>query len=314
VPIRGVRSNSFDFVEVGRIEGFVPGPGDCAGPALDLPGERYRHVLLWRDDGVVDFRTDTGDFSGDEIREIKEVRQQLLVDTGTQVAMADFQRDVRQVRLCEVCRDCPSRKDCASAWRIDPGTPFRDEEDWLRGELGRIRGRVLDVGCGDLLYQDVVRDLVEAGRITYEGLDPDCGALDRLRASRIDMKIHAMDIEDFDGESGAFDHVLMLRSINHFKDLARAFRIAARLLRAGGTLVVADCIPFALLRSRAKAETAHASAAPLFEHYRNFTSEQFLEFLDRERLPFAVSGHRPIGPGTGNLWLVRLERTDRASP
>lgn len=310
-PTRGVRSNSFDFVQNRNLNGFVPQAENCQGHTLELDGGHLPNLILCQEDGTWAYRTDTADFSADEILDIKHRHQQVYIDTSTKVALDDFEGDVKQLRMMPQCLPCPTRNQCASAWRIDPAIPFYREERWLRGEIGRMQGRVLDVGCGDLRYQHIIRDLVDKKKIEYHGLDPDRSALERLRASRIDMKIHLMDIEEFDGEPGYFDYILMLRSINHFKDLAVTFRIIQKLLRNYGSLIIADCIPFALLRSASKAEQAHASMVPIFEHYRNFTSGQVLEFVRREKLPFVVNIHRPVLPKTSNLWLMKFIKIDK---
>lgn len=310
-PTRGVRSNSFDFVESHTLEGFLPRSEQCPGYALELDGGPVPNVLLCGDSSTAVYRTDTADFSTDEIHDIKHVHQQFYIDTSTKVALDDYEGDVRQLRMVPECRECPTRERCATAWRIDPKPPFYREERWLRGEIGRMQGRVLDVGCGDLRYQGIIRELVQSRKIEYQGLDPDRSALERLRASGIEMKIHLMDIEEFSGEPGYFDYILMLRSINHFKDLSVTFNIIQKLLRNYGSLIIADCIPFALLRSKAKAQEAHGSMVPIFEHYRNFTSQQVLEFIRKEKLPFVVNIHRPVFSKTSNLWLMKLIKIDK---
>ncbi len=310
-PLRGVRSNSFDFVESGPLPDFTPTQSLCTGHLLPMHRGHIPNIMLCGPDGTKLYQTDTADFSNDEIFDIKHLHQQVYIDTSTKVALDDFDKDVKQLRMMPQCKQCPTRSGCATAWQIDPAVPFYREERWLRGEIGRMQGRVLDVGCGDLRYQEIVRGLVQKGKIEYHGLDPDKSALERLRASKIDMKIHIMDVEEYDGESGYFDYVLMLRSINHFKDLSVTFRKIQKLLRNYGSLIIADCITFALLRSRQKADDAHQSMVPIFEHYRNFTSNQVLEFFRKEKLSFVLNIHRPVVPKTSNLWLMKFIKIEK---
>lgn len=301
-----MRSNSFDFVETGASATFVPSSAGCQGFAPALPGGPLRNVFLSRGGALSVFRTDTGDFPEAEIADIKHRYQQLYVDTSSKVALDDYQADVKQLRMLPECAACPTQHDCATAWKVDEQVPFYREERWLKGELGRMKGRVLDVGCGDLRYQPIIAGLVEKGDIEYHALDPDREAMKRLRASGIKMTMHVGEIETFEWSPGYFDYVLMLRSINHFRDLGVTFQLVRRLLRNYGSLIIADGIPFALLRSSEKARQAHTALEPHFEHYRNFSSAQVLDFLRGRDLPFVINVHRPVLPKTSNLWLLKL--------
>jgi len=180
-----------------------------------------------------------------------------------------------------------------------------------------MHGRVLDVGCGELFYQQLIARLVNEKKIEYHGLDPDKEALARLRKTGISMTVHNQEVESFQCDPGYFDYVLMLRSINHFRSLQTTFDVITKALRNYGLLIIADCIPFALLRSSEKTRKAHASLKPRFEHYRNFTSQQVLEFVKGRNYPYVVNIHRPVMAKTANLWLIKLikiDPTDTAKP
>src|SRR5213075_1473357 len=102
------------------------------------------------------------------------------------------------------------------------GEPFAREEAWIADHISRLRGGVLDVGCGEQLYRDQLAALLKSGTILYTGLDPDEESLARLRAALPEARLHVGDIEHFDGEPDSYDHVLCLRALNHVLDLDEA--------------------------------------------------------------------------------------------
>lgn len=309
-PIAGVRSNSFDLTEAGEVEAFSPGGEGCPGARIPAARGPEPAVYLVRDGRTAVYRTDTTSFTADEVREITHRRQQLYLDVSDKVALDDFERDVRQLRLQKGCKACPDRPACPSAFEVSDEVPFFREERWLRQEIERMKGRVLDIGCGELRYRDIIGRLVAAGDVEYHGLDPDPEAIARIRESGIPARIHATDVEAFDGPAGYFDYVLMLRSLDHFRDVARTFDLVSRLLRVWGAVIVTECLPFGLLRSREKTTQARASLVPKFEHYRNWSSEQLLELLRSRGSPFRVNVHRPVQPRTANMWLLKLIKVE----
>ena len=306
VPTRGVQSNSFDYLRDSVVEGFRPQAEGCAGREIPAAGGVERNLILSEAGGMRRYQADTTSFSSEEMRRIKQVDQQIYVDVSDKVALDDFQKDVKQARLVKECRECANRPSCVMVFEISAEVPFHREERWLRGEIGRMRGRVLDLGCGDLRYQEIVAGLARAGQVEYHGLDPDGEALAKLRKADFPIKIYNQGVEEFSSEAGYYDYVLMLRSINHFRDLKKTFDVVTRSLRNYGQLIITDSIPMALLRSREKTAAARASLLPRFEHYRNFASQQVIEFLRTNKYPFVLNIHRPVMAKTSNLWLLKL--------
>jgi MoaA/NifB/PqqE/SkfB family radical SAM enzyme len=307
-PTRGVRANSFNYVHVRDLEGFHLEPGRCSALGLELDGSPARHVLLARSAGVALYRSDTGDFTDAEIARVKDELEQVYADLGERATLLEFLRDVRRARSHESCRACPDRARCCGALAIDSEPPFAREERWLRKELSRMRGRVLDVGCGDQLYRDLIRELLASGHVDYHGLDPDGAALERMRADGVSGALRQGTIETFACEPGWFDYVLCLRSLNHFSDLEAAFESICRALRVQGQLVLCDSPVYAMLRTRAQAEDADSNAPVGHEHFRNWTSGQLVSFL--ERFPLRVLLHRPVTAQSSNEWIVKLMRVD----
>ena len=105
--------------------------------------------------------------------------------------------------------------------------------------------------------------------------------------------------------NASYDHVLVLRSYNHFHDPERALGAIVRALRPGGTLTVVDNVAFGLVRSRAQAARAESGPAQ-FEHYRNDEAGRPEELA--RRCGLLPVERRDVGPATSNQWLLRLRR------
>lgn len=321
-------ANSFNFervedlVTAALLPGFTPDPrpGRCAALGLELRGPAVRSVLLVEPGGAALHRTPTADFSDEAIAAVKLELEQLYLDVTPERGDEPlFPNGVRRLRLHAACRGCPDRDRCCRAFATDEGegeNPFRREESWIRAELSRVRGRLLDVGCGELPYREELRRLIEAGQVEYVGLDPDEAALERLRAVwGFPGELRRGEIEGFDADAarGAFDYVLAFRSLNHFRDVELAFRVITTVLRPGGQLLLCDSPVFALLRTHAQVEGADRRAGGVHEHFRSWTSHQAVELL--RRFPLRLNLHRPVTAETANQWTLKyLRRPDAPSP
>jgi SAM-dependent methyltransferase len=305
-PARSVRANSFNYELVRDIPGLVPRAGSCPIRTIPVTGPTCRSVFVVGDAGVSLYHTPTSDFTDEEIRRVKEDSHQLYMDLSQGAALTDFMTEVRRARWHDACPACPDRSACAGAVVVDTEPPFQREERWLRKEVSRLRGRVLDVGCGDQLYREEIAALLGRGDIEYHGLDPDAAALARFSEAVRGGHLHHGTIEDFTWDPGYFDYVLCFRSVNHFRDMVRAFHVISRIMRVQGQMVLCDSPPFGMLRRPAQVAFADANAPVGHEHFRNWTSYQIIDFL--KRFPFRVDVHRPVNSHTSNQWIVKVMR------
>jgi 2-polyprenyl-3-methyl-5-hydroxy-6-metoxy-1,4-benzoquinol methylase len=250
--------------------------------------------------------TDTHDFGGAEIAQVKDEWSHLFVDRAPAGVLDDIGEGMRRVLPDAICAPCVHRPVCARRFRIIEGAPFACEEAWIGDYVAGLRGRVLDVGCGEQLYRDALLPLVRSGVVRYTGLDPDEPSLSILRDALPEGRFHVTGIEDFHGEPASYDHILCLRSLNHVADVDEALARMTGLLRPGGRLLIVECTPFAMLRRAEQVAAADRAPRAGHQHFRNVASEDVLPFARRRSL--RIVEHHPASLQTTNEWILLLER------
>jgi 2-polyprenyl-3-methyl-5-hydroxy-6-metoxy-1,4-benzoquinol methylase len=213
---------------------------------------------------------------------------------------------MRRVLPDPICDTCVHRAKCGRRFRIIDGAPFAREEAWIANYIARLRGRVLDVGCGEQLYQKELGPLLSSGVVDYTGLDPDEISLNRVRAALPQGRFHLGSIEDLSAEPASYDCILCLRSINHFVDVDEGLARMAKMLKPGGALLIVECTPFALLRLIEQVRAADRAPRGGHQHFRNLSSEQVMPLAQRHALQ--VVQHSPAALRTTNEWILVLER------
>lgn len=302
---QGPRSNSFHYTFAGAV-GTLSGDDPRGCPVARAGPWRWdfaRGLFLRRGAAVGAYATRTGDFSGEQIAHIKHRLGQLYLDISQKPAPDDFARDLVRLQRSEVCAGCAARERCAGLFDPAPGDVFTRDDALVRGLIAELSGDVLDVGCGEGPYDDVIAARVAAGAVRYTGVDPDADRVAALRVRRPWAELHALAAEELD-PARPFDHVLVLRSWNHLRNPLRALAIFAESIRPGGTLLVVDNVAFGLVRSRRHASAAERGAAE-FEHFRNDGADE-ADALVRSCVPRAERVlRRDVGPATSNQWVLR---------
>lgn len=299
-----LRSNAFDYVfesivGVDEPEGFCRLREDGF-----VPWDRGRHLFVRHQGKVGRYRADSRDFSDDAIVRIKHELGQIYLDASKKVAPDDFSRDLVKLTRAPMCAECPVRQPCTGMFEPVFESVFEADDAVVRAMLGRLEGRVLDIGCGSAPYIEAFARGIEGGRIQYLGIDPDDGEIAGLqeRWPRIETKVGTL--EDLPTDA-RFDHVTVLRSWNHLPDPSGAAERIAAMLRPGGSLLVVDNVAFGLARTPAQTARARRSTSPRFEHYRNDSSEEAHAVLSSVGLRLVERGD--IDPARSNQWFLRYD-------
>ncbi|MGH7790391.1 MAG: methyltransferase domain-containing protein, partial [Candidatus Binatia bacterium] len=301
------RANSFNYLVTDDGVPYVADADACRAAERGAALPPHRHLWLIDGDALRRYATDTGDFAPAEMARIKDEWSHVFVDRAAPGVLDDFTHGMRRVRPDPVCAACARRAHCGHRFAVVDGPPYAREEAWIAAHMAGLHGHVLDVGCGEQLYQDILAPLVRDGAVTYHGLDPDEPALARLRAVIPEGRYTLGGIEEFEGVPASCDHILSLRSLNHVRDLDLALARMAALLRPGGQLLLVETTPFAMLRRAAQVAAADHAPRAGHQHFRNVTSEEILPLAARHGL--RVVHHHPVGLDTTNQWLLLLSPT-----
>ena len=307
---RQTRANSFNFLRTATTVPWTADPDACTAHAAAGGADPRRHLWLVDGERLVLCATDTGDFSSAEIARVKDEMSHLFLDRAAAGVLDDFTEGMRRVLPDPACDACANRDRCGRRFRVVDGPPFAREEAWIAGHVAGLRGRVLDVGCGEQLYRDELAPLVRSGAVRYTGLDPDEASLASLRAVLPEGRYQIGGIEDFRGEPASYDHILCLRSLNHVFDVDEALARMAELLRPGGRLLIVETTPFAMLRTPEQVAAADRAPRAGHQHFRNVAGEDVLPLARRRSL--RVVEHHAAGLQTTNEWILLLERAAAA--
>lgn len=107
-----------------------------------------------------------------------------------------------------------------------------------RGWIGEGPRRVLDVGCGDGRFLELLRDF-GSPEWRLGGLESDADAVERCREKGFDA--HTERVEEFalkEEERNQYDAVIMLQLLEHVEDPSRIADQVFQLLRKGGLFVI----------------------------------------------------------------------------
>lgn len=306
----GPRANAFNYVLERVVAQGVP---DHACPLRDdgfTPWDHGRDLLVRHRGRVALYRAHTRDFSDAQLQAAKLQHGQVYLDaSGPKDAPDHFPRDLVPLDRAPVCTGCPHHDACTGLWQPAFEDRFTRDDREVRHILARLRGTVLDLGCGHAPYLDVLAPLALAGQIRYVGLDPDPEAIASLRRRAPWATLHVGTAEALPPveDTGPLDHLLVLRSWNHLSDPTAALTAVLPRLRPGGTLLVVDNVAFGLARGRAQAHRAERSTAAR-EHHRNDDLAQASAAIARVPGLHAqpLLAH-PVAPGRSNQWVLHLE-------
>ena len=255
---------------------------------------------------IARFRTDTRDFADVEIGRTKHPLGQAYLDISQKPAPNDFARDLRPLARSSLCTACAHRERCTGLFEPKlEDDPFTRDDVRVRAVVTALEGDVLDLGCGEGPYEELLAPSATLGRIRYVGVDPHA-PLDALRARWPWATLIQGDAETVLLDR-LFDHVLILRSWNHLAEPEKAIRRIVKSLRLQGELLVVDNVAFGLARTRPQTSTAVRSTA-IFEHYRNDGAEEAHQIILRGAPELTLIERMDVGLGTANQWLLRYRR------
>ncbi len=151
----------------------------------------------------------------------------------------------------------------------------------LSAALPQLRGRVLDVGCGEKPYAAWLSGATE------------CVGIDVYKGSKVDVVITPG--SPWPLQSGSFDGVLCTQVVEHARDLDNLLSEIDRVLVPGGLLLLT--VPFAY----------NEHGAP--DDYRRLSVHGVRELVSARYAALALTPQGGIGSTTGQLFLNWIDAT-----
>ena len=263
-----------------------------------------RDVVVQRGGVVQRADTDTRDFSLLEIRRTIHEDGQLYLQVGDQQYINDFSRELRLLRRVDSCNACQPGLSCPGVWEPVEDDLFGQRLRFLRNRLAELEGRVLDVGRGEGRFDDILETL---DGIEYHALDPDQEAIERAKVVHPSWHLHVGRAEDWAVPEEPFDTILALYSHNHFENPDIAYSKLVSALRPGGTLIICDSAPYALVRDPRVIDAVRAvEDEHPHEHFRNDFSGWVRPEL--EALGLELVRELPVESGTINEWYLEFRK------
>ncbi len=275
--------------------------GECPGGASFCGRHhRYRETAVLVDGNLDIFEVANDIYSCPVMKMVKFEREQLYLNTAGHTRNLDFRTAFKRIVLHEGCHECDRAGVCSCVFVPVGGNVYAGVVEKERALLGKLEGKVLDIGCGTPVLLDLFESKVRNGEIEYTGVDsrPHEG---------IGLDIINRNFEDFESAPNVYDHVLLLRSYNHFRDPVYVVRRIVDLLKPGGTLYIFENGIFANLKKDVAEDPPANPREPVYEHFRNHYSEDALRLI-RSVHDFKTVHHSPVTPDTANQWFLVLKK------
>ncbi len=283
-------SNSFTYTKMAE-SGFT----DC--PMKIFKGFDGRRDLFVSDGSVVfHFRTNTGDFSYEDIDRTINLGQ-LYLSVSAKARSGDFSRDYRKLNRT-ACKFCGKEH----VFKASEEDVFMRDDRVIRREISRLRGKVLDVGCGEVRYGGALSGLVGRGDVRYIGIEPEKKYSSSARRKYPGLNILNCRFEDFKAD-GKFDSILFLRSINHFPVPDYVLEKACGMLKDNGLMLLCDNVAFGSVGLSGSEMKAGKGS---WEHYHLHGPDDIIEMV--QHLPLTVTGRGDISGGSANQWHLKLRK------
>lgn len=305
-PAQETTANSFNFIRADVAVAATADSESCTAYRAGAGIDPLRQLWLVEGDRLVQHVSDTGDFSAAEIARVKDDWSHVFIDRAAPGVLDDFIEGMRRVVPDHLCDGCAHRQQCGRRFALVEGAPYGEQEAWIARYVAGLRGRVLDVGCGEQLYRGVLAPLLRSGAVEYSGLDPDEPSLEVARAALPEGRFALGGIEDYRDAPQRYDRVLCLRSLNHVRDVDEALARMAVLLKPGGQLLIVECTPFAMLRRAEQVAAADRAPRAGHQHFRNVASDEVVPYARARGLE--VLEHQPSSRAGTNQWLLLLVR------
>lgn len=283
-----------------RNEGLRPRPdADCVWGIGPISGDSSRHLVIREDGCFTRYHTDTDASGSMALARAKTTLGQVYLQEGNHETGIVPQRDLFKLNPTPECTECRHFGTCPAVYLRTGADVFAAFQDLLTARLSLASGRILEIGCGEEGVGRIVGwEMARLGRGDYLGVDPLAAAVQSGT-----FRVLADRLEQFKWEGDHFDHVWMFNTYNHLRDPESDLTRVLTYLKPGGEILWTDTTLALIARDGAR----NGGVRAIWEHYRNAESNDLVPWLTRSGCE--VLEHYPVGPVTGNQWLIRARKS-----
>lgn len=256
----------------------------------NLMPKDIKKIVLFDNNSYKLYECYSQDFTEQEINEIKNLWQVYLSEN---IKKRGGKAHLLKLRERNKCTSCHKKELCA---RIFEKTKLNVKEDFLnslKNELKNIRGKILDIGCGEIALKDLFIKFVKEKKISYLGIDP------KAKTSK-DLKVLKSRFESQPFPRECFNAVLMLGSYNHLEDIDSVLKKAFNILKKSGVILLSEDMPFIVLGKN------KADKRKEFEHFRNENMK--IAVLKLKRAGFSVIKAKDVSKEKSNNWVILAKK------
>ncbi|HUU00769.1 MAG TPA: radical SAM protein [Myxococcota bacterium] len=239
--------------------GSMPPPDPVRGLAVYLGDERARF-----------YHATTRDFSDLTIRHAIRDLGQVYQDKSDKLLSNDLGSDLDRLALAGICPECSLRALCGGIFEPTKEPSFERAKEILGGVLGKLRGTLLDIGCGRSPYLNAMHAAIDEHALSYLGIDPDV----ENKEYRASVSFERTTFDDFHRNGPPFDTVCALRSLNHLPSVNTAISKMAALTVPGGRVILAEDEVFSVVRKARVTQQVESQTGLPFEHLTNLQLEE----------------------------------------
>ncbi len=211
-------------------------------------------------------------------------KEQIYININfNKVQTANFSNDFRKLKCIGNYKIQTNKtNNYLKIYEIDKKNIFKNDDKKVLKIIDSLEGSILDIGFGECFYKNKIKEKLIQKKIKYFGVEPDKKLFHNMQKSFLkfaDVSLFNCNFEEFNNSyQNKFDYILVLRSLNHLKDIKMCFDNIHKMLKKNGkALIVDNCIYAQIISEKQVNDDKKAD----FEHYRNYDLSDFLEFINK---------------------------------
>ena len=189
------------------------------------------------------------------------------------------------------------KKNKESVFEISETSFYDLVKNEIKTEINNLKGKMLDIGVGDLNFGKIFENLQNNDIIDYIGIDPNKNTIISAKKRYNNLNFMNYSIEELSQNNKYteyFDSIIMIGCYNHFEDLNRAFKSAKKMLKKNGKIIIYENNLMGII------DQYNIFKQNELEHYRNHSQQEAINFLKNQN--FNIVKNKEFGA----FWKIKI--------